>query len=35
MFNRKSGGSAIPITIGGTRNAPSFGLDTGRVLKRQ
>ena len=32
LFNRKNGGSAIPITIGGTRGAPSFGLDKGRIL---
>jgi hypothetical protein len=34
LFNKKGGGSAIPITITGTRNEPKFGLDKGRVFKR-
>jgi hypothetical protein len=35
LFKQKDGtGSAIPIKIGGTRNAPAFGLDTRRVFKR-
>ena len=34
LFNKKDGGSAIPVTIGGTRGAPSFGLDKGRILKQ-
>ena len=35
LFKQKDGsGSAIPIKIGGTRNAPDFGLDVGRVFKR-
>jgi hypothetical protein len=34
LFNKKDGGSAIPITIGGTRDAPSFGLDKGHLLKQ-
>jgi hypothetical protein len=35
LFNKPGGGSAIPITITGTRNAPAFGLDKGRVFKRR
>jgi hypothetical protein len=34
FFKGKGGGSAIPIKIEGTRRAPSFGLDKGRVFKR-
>jgi hypothetical protein len=35
LFRKKNGtGSAIPIKISGTRNAPSFGLDFGRVFHR-
>ncbi len=34
LFNRKGGGSAIPIRIGGTWNVPDFGLDVRRVFKR-
>jgi len=35
LFKQEDGtGSAIPIKIGGTRNAPQFGLDTGRVFKK-
>ena len=35
LFKQKDGsGSAIPIKIGGTRNAPDFGLDVRRVFKR-
>jgi hypothetical protein len=35
LFKQKSGnGSAIPIKIGGSRNAPDFGLDMRRVFKR-
>lgn len=35
LFKQKDGtGSSIPIKIGGTRNAPSFGLDMGRVFHR-
>ncbi len=34
IFRQKDGtGSAIPIQISGTRNAPAFGLDVGRVFK--
>jgi len=32
LFSREVGGSAIPIKITGNREAPKFGLDTGRVL---
>jgi hypothetical protein len=35
LFKQKDGtGSAIPIKISGTRNAPSFGLDYRRVFHR-
>lgn len=35
IFRQKDGtGSAIPIKISGTRNAPDFGLDVRRVFKR-
>ena len=35
IFRQEDGtGSALPIAIGGTRNAPDFGLDVRRVLKR-
>jgi hypothetical protein len=35
LFKQKDGsGSAIPIKIGGTRNAPDFGLDVHRVFHR-
>ena len=32
LFRRKGGGSRIPITIGGTWNKPTFGLDVKRVF---
>jgi hypothetical protein len=35
LFKQKDGsGSAIPIKIAGSRNAPQFGLDTKRVFKK-
>jgi hypothetical protein len=35
LFKQKGGsGSAIPIKIGGSRNAPTFGLDVRRVFRR-
>ena len=34
VFKREGGGSAIPIRITGTRGSPAFGLDKGRVVKR-
>ena len=35
LFKQKDGsGSAIPIKIAGSRNAPAFGLDLKRVLKK-
>jgi hypothetical protein len=35
LFKQKDGtGSVIPIKIGGSRRAPQFGLDTGRVFKK-
>jgi hypothetical protein len=36
LFKQADGtGSAIPIKISGTRNAPQFGLDSGRVFKKK
>src|SRR5688572_3463953 len=32
LFNRKGGGSRLPIRISGTRDKPEFGLDMGRVF---
>jgi len=32
LFRRKGGGSRIPITIGGTWNKPTFGLDVKRAF---
>jgi hypothetical protein len=34
VFKREGGGSAIPIRITGSRGAPAFGLDKGRVFGR-
>ena len=35
LFTQKDGsGSAIPIKIAGSRSAPVFGLDVGRVFKK-
>jgi hypothetical protein len=34
LFTKDGGGSAVPIVIGGTRDAPKFGLDKGRVFKK-
>jgi hypothetical protein len=34
FFRREGGGSSIPVRITGTRNNPSFGLDKGRIFKR-
>ena len=34
LFKKDGGGSAIPIKIEGSRSAPSFGLDKGRVFHR-
>jgi hypothetical protein len=35
LFKQKDGsGSAIPIKITGSRSAPDFGLDVGRIFKR-
>jgi len=34
LFKRDGGGSAIPITVTGTRGDPSFGLDKGRIFHR-
>jgi predicted nuclease with RNAse H fold len=30
---RKNGQTVIPLKIGGTRNAPAFGMDVKRVLR--
>jgi hypothetical protein len=35
LFRHKGGGSEIPIKIGGSVGAPSFGLDTRRVFSRK
>ena len=35
LFRKPDGGSAIPIVIKGTRDAPKFGLDKGRVFSRR
>jgi hypothetical protein len=35
LFKRQGGGSAVPIQISGSRNAPSFGLDKGRIFKKK
>jgi uncharacterized protein involved in outer membrane biogenesis len=35
LFRGEKGGSAIPIRISGARNNPSFGLDKGRIFKRE
>jgi len=32
LFDRKGGGSRIPIKVTGKRDDPSFGLDVKRVL---
>ena len=34
LFNRRGGGSTIPIHIRGRRDDPEFGIDMGRVFKR-
>jgi hypothetical protein len=34
LFNRRGGGSAIPIHIRGTLSTPDFGLDVRRVFRR-
>ena len=35
LFKRDGAGAVLPITIRGTRKEPKFGLDFGRVFKRQ
>jgi hypothetical protein len=35
LFRRDGAGTVLPIHIQGTRGQPSFGIDIGRVLKRQ
>ena len=35
LFGRKGGGSAVPIRISGTRDAPHVGLDVKRALRRK
>jgi len=34
LFNRRGGGSTIPIHIRGRRDDPEFGIDMGRVFRR-
>jgi hypothetical protein len=35
LFGRRGGGSAVPIRISGSRQAPSFGLDKGRIFRKK
>ncbi len=35
IFRKKGAGALVPIKIGGTRDKPQFGLDVGKVLKKQ
>ena len=35
LFEKRGAGAVIPIRIGGTADAPSFGLDVGRVFSRE
>lgn len=35
LFQTKDAGSVIPIKIGGTPDAPSFGVEVGRVFSRE
>jgi hypothetical protein len=35
LFHTKDAGSVIPIKIGGTPDAPSFGVEVGRVFSRE
>ena len=35
IFRKKGAGALVPIKIGGTRDNPQFGLDVGKVLKKQ
>ncbi len=35
IFRKKDAGALVPIKIGGTRDKPQFGLDVGKVLKKQ
>ncbi len=32
LFKKKGAGALIPITVGGTKDKPAFGLDVGRVF---
>ena len=34
FFRRQGGGSRLPIKISGPRSKPEFGLDMGRVFRR-
>jgi len=34
LFNKRGGGSAIPIHIRGRRDDPEFGIDMRRVFRR-
>jgi hypothetical protein len=33
LFRKNGAGAVLPIKIGGTRDAPKFGLDVGKVIK--
>jgi hypothetical protein len=35
LFKKKNAGAVIPIKITGTREKPSFGVDTGRVFAKR
>jgi hypothetical protein len=35
LFRKNGAGAVLPIKIGGTRDAPKFGLDVGKVIKRK
>jgi hypothetical protein len=35
LFRKDGAGAVLPIKIGGTRDAPKFGLDVGKVIKRK
>jgi hypothetical protein len=35
LFRRDGAGAVVPIKISGTRQAPKFGIEMGRVLRRR
>jgi hypothetical protein len=34
LFRGKHAGAVVPIKITGTRDAPKFGLEVGRIFKK-